>query len=61
MERLKNTPITNSSGTTGKPKGALPTHTGFPIKSALDMLLGLDLKPSDTLFWVTDMGWMMGP
>jgi acetyl-CoA synthetase len=53
--------IIYTSGTTGKPKGALHTHTGFPVKSAIDMYLGLDLKSSDTLFWVTDMGWMMGP
>ena len=49
------------SGTTGKPKGAVHTHCGFPIKSAQDIWFGLDLKPSDTLYWVTDMGWMMGP
>jgi len=53
--------IIYTSGTTGRPKGALHTHTGFPIKSALDMYFGLDLKSTDLLFWVTDMGWMMGP
>ncbi len=21
----------------------------------------MDLRPEDTLFWLTDMGWMMGP
>jgi acetyl-CoA synthetase len=50
-----------TSGTTGKPKGAVHTHCGFPIKSAQDMYHGLDLHPSDTLYWMTDMGWMMGP
>lgn len=53
--------IIYTSGTTGKPKGAVHTHYGFPIKSAQDIWFGLDLKPSDTLYWVTDMGWMMGP
>jgi acetyl-CoA synthetase len=53
--------IIYTSGTTGKPKGAVHTHCGFPIKSAQDIWFGLDLKPSDTLYWVTDMGWMMGP
>jgi len=53
--------IIYTSGTTGKPKGALHVHCGFPIKAAQDMAYGLDLKPSDTLFWVTDIGWMMGP
>ena len=50
-----------TSGTTGKPKGAVHTHCGFPIKAAMDMALGLDLRREDTLYWMTDMGWMMGP
>lgn len=50
-----------TSGTTGKPKGAVHSHCGFPVKAAQDMAHGLDLKASDTLYWVTDMGWMMGP
>ena len=53
--------IIYTSGTTGRPKGALHTHCGFPIKSAQDMWHGLDLHPDETLFWMTDMGWMMGP
>jgi acetyl-CoA synthetase len=50
-----------TSGTTGRPKGAVHSHCGFPIKSAQDMWQGLDLHPDETLFWMTDMGWMMGP
>jgi acetyl-CoA synthetase len=53
--------IIYTSGTTGKPKGAVHTHCGFPIKSAQDMWHGLDLHSDETLFWMTDMGWMMGP
>jgi acetyl-CoA synthetase len=53
--------IIYTSGTTGKPKGAVHTHCGFPIKSAQDMWQGLDLHGDETLFWMTDMGWMMGP
>jgi acetyl-CoA synthetase len=53
--------IIYTSGTTGKPKGAVHTHCGFPIKSAQDMWHGLDLHTDETLFWMTDMGWMMGP
>lgn len=50
-----------TSGTTGRPKGAVHTHCGFPIKAAQDISHGLDLHADETLFWVTDMGWMMGP
>jgi acetyl-CoA synthetase len=50
-----------TSGTTGRPKGAVHTHSGFPIKAAFDAGFGMDLKEGETLFWVTDMGWMMGP
>jgi acetyl-CoA synthetase len=53
--------IIYTSGTTGKPKGAVHTHCGFPVKAAQDMVHGLDVHESDTLYWVTDMGWMMGP
>ena len=53
--------IIYTSGTTGKPKGAVHTHCGFPVKSAQDMWHGLDLHADETLFWMTDMGWMMGP
>lgn len=53
--------IIYTSGTTGKPKGALHTHNGFPIKSAFDAGVCMDVQQEDTLFWYTDMGWMMGP
>jgi len=50
-----------TSGTTGQPKGAVHAHCGFPIKAAQDMAHGLDVQEFDTLYWITDMGWMMGP
>ncbi len=53
--------IIYTSGTTGKPKGAVHTHCGFPVKSAQDMAFGTDLHPGELLYWMTDMGWMMGP
>jgi acetyl-CoA synthetase len=53
--------IIYTSGTTGRPKGAVHTHCGFPIKGAQDMAHGFDLQPGDVLFWITDIGWMMGP
>lgn len=53
--------IIYTSGTTGAPKGAVHTHVGFPIKAACDMQLCMDLKSHDTLSWISDIGWMMGP
>jgi len=53
--------IIYTSGTTGKPKGAVHTHCGFPVKGAQDMAFGTDVQIGDTLYWMTDMGWMMGP
>ena len=50
-----------TSGTTGQPKGAVHTHCGFPVKAAQDMAFGTDVQPGQRVFWVTDMGWMMGP
>ncbi len=53
--------IIYTSGTTGKPKGALHTHCGFPVKAAQDMAFGTDVHRGDVIYWMTDMGWMMGP
>jgi len=50
-----------TSGTSGKPKGTVHTHCGFPIKAAQDMQHGFDMHGGDTIFWITDLGWMMGP
>src|SRR3984893_1479677 len=53
--------IAYTSGTTGKPKGALHVHGGFLVKVAAEVAYQVDCRPGDVLHWVTDMGWIMGP
>ncbi|MBV9304103.1 MAG: AMP-binding protein [Acidobacteriaceae bacterium] len=50
-----------SSGTTGEPKGIVHTHCSFPIKAAQDVAFHMDIGPGDSISWITDLGWMMGP
>jgi len=50
-----------TSGTTGKPKGVVHAHAGFPAKIVLDLAVCMDLKPEDRLLWMSDMGWVVGP
>jgi acetyl-CoA synthetase len=50
-----------TSGTSGRPKGAVHAHGGFPLKGAQDLAHDFDLRPGDVLWWFTDLGWMMGP
>lgn len=50
-----------TSGTTGKPKGAVHTHAGFVLKTAAELAYGFEVTPGRTLSWITDMGWIMGP
>jgi acetyl-CoA synthetase len=53
--------IAYTSGTTGKPKGSVHVHGGFLVKIAQEVAYQLDARPGEILYWVTDMGWIMGP
>ena len=50
-----------TSGTTGDPKGAVHVHGGFLVKIASEVAYQTDVHADETLYWVTDMGWIMGP
>jgi acetyl-CoA synthetase len=53
--------IAYTSGTTGKPKGAVHVHGGFLVKIASEVAYQTDYRHGETLFWFSDPGWIMGP
>jgi acetyl-CoA synthetase len=53
--------IAYTSGTTGRPKGAVHVHGGFLVKIAEEVAYQADLHPNEILHWSTDLGWIMGP
>jgi acetyl-CoA synthetase len=50
-----------TSGTTGRPKGSVHVHGGFLVKIAEEAAYQADIHADDILFWVSDLGWIMGP
>ena len=52
--------ILYTSGTTGEPKGTIQVHGGFTVVAAQQTAFLIDMKPTDTLFWYADIGWITG-
>jgi acetyl-CoA synthetase len=50
-----------TSGTTGRPKGALHVQGGFLVSIAREAAYQSDIVAGDRIHFATDMGWIMGP
>jgi acetyl-CoA synthetase len=50
-----------TSGTTGRPKAVVHVHGGWTVKVAEEGAFQTDIGPGDRVFWLTDLGWIMGP
>ena len=50
-----------TSGTTGRPKGALHVHGGFLLSIARECAYPSNVRAGDRVLFATDMGWIMGP
>jgi acetyl-CoA synthetase len=50
-----------TSGSSGRPKGAVHTHGGLAYRVAIELAYNFDMNADDRLLWITDMGWIMGP
>ena len=50
-----------TSGTTGAPKACVHTHAGALAQISKEHGFCFDVSLGDVFFWITDLGWMMGP
>jgi acetyl-CoA synthetase len=53
--------IAYTSGTTGRPKGAVHVQAGFLVSIAREVAYQTDVHVGETIHFATDMGWIMGP
>lgn len=61
MDAMDPALIIYTSGTTGRPKGTVHSHAGTLAQVAKEVGWFFDVQEKDLFFWLTDIGWMMGP
>ena len=61
VESEKRYLVAYTSGTTGRPKGAVHVQGGFLLSIAREAAYQSDLRAGDRVLFATDMGWIMGP
>jgi len=53
--------ILYSSGTTGRAKTIIHTHSGALVQAAKEVGFAFDCRADDVFYWFTNIGWMMAP